>query len=160
MWWGGVGCRCVGAWERTRTGALPGADQGLKRNTSATVPGAAFWLAVRYFGSSRVKFLGVSGQWSQPGILVPLLSHCLQPMVQPCENQKQLWPELHSLVPLAQRQLYGWIVPVIGCLRASSKTSENLRAALVVAFCSCVERVSMKKQSHSRTAPLPKLERT
>ena len=112
-----------GARERTRTGALPGADQGLKRNTSATVPGAAFWLAVRYFGSSRVKFLGVSGQWSQPGILVPLLSHCLQPIVQPCENQKQLWPVLHSLVPLAQRQLYGWIVPVIGCLGpAAGKT--------------------------------------
>ena len=57
-----------------------------------------------------------------PTVCCVLLSHSEQPMVQPCENQKQLWPESHSLVPLAQRQLYGWIVPVIGCLRSSSKT--------------------------------------
>ena len=85
---------------------MPGADHGLNRKTSATVPTAAPWLAVRYFGKSLVMFdFGTSGQWSHPGMRVPLLSQFGHPIVQPCENQKQLWPLLHSLVPFVHRQL-------------------------------------------------------
>ena len=50
--------------------------------------------------------------------------------MQPCENQKHDWPELHSSVPFVQPQLYGSMIPVSGCcpwLHGGSSESMALR---------------------------------
>ena len=58
--------------------------------------------------------------------------HFGQPIVHPCENQKQDCPLLQVLEPFVQRQLYGSMVPVIGCLppdHAGRSASIEFRAS-------------------------------
>lgn len=89
----------------SNTGARPGALQGLNLVKSASLPLSAPWFTVLYFGSVNVGAIDSPGQWSKFGNLDPFPSQDLHPIVQPWENQKQLWPLLQISVPLVHLQL-------------------------------------------------------
>ena len=96
---------------------------------SARVPASAPWFTVRYLGSLMVGAMDSPGQWSKLGTRVPFPSHLEHPIPQPCENQKQLCPLLHSdVVPLVHLQFHGSIHPVFGCLPCDLKIMRRTRA--------------------------------
>lgn len=73
-------------------------------------------------------------------------------MVHPWLNQKHDWPLLQSLVPLVHRQLYGSMVPVLGCLPSlHSEVSASIELRVGGMISDAWPCTAARDAEHSRT---------